>query len=99
MNRYAPPAVGTRSPCAYPRLRAGLERSTGEYSFDPDLLRHRRHAAERRDEIRRLEAATCAMMARLDRWARATRDLLNILDAIGKAGAGFKSLVTLAEKN
>ena len=76
-----------------------LERSTGEYSFDPDLLRHRRHAAEKRDEIRRLEAATCAMMARLDRWARATRDLLNILDAIGKAGAGFKSLVTLAERN
>src|SRR5262245_9748526 len=32
------------------------------------------------------------MVARLDRLARSTRDLLNILDAIGKAGAGFKSL-------
>jgi Resolvase, N terminal domain len=30
--------------------------------------------------------------ARLDRLARSTRDLLNILDAITKAGAGFKSL-------
>jgi DNA invertase Pin-like site-specific DNA recombinase len=33
------------------------------------------------------------MAARLDRFARSTRDLLNILDtSIGKAGAGFKSL-------
>jgi DNA invertase Pin-like site-specific DNA recombinase len=29
---------------------------------------------------------------RLDRLARSTRDLLNILDAVAKAGAGFKSL-------
>jgi DNA invertase Pin-like site-specific DNA recombinase len=32
------------------------------------------------------------MVTRLDRLARSTRDLLNILDAIGKAGAAFKSL-------
>ena len=32
------------------------------------------------------------VVTRLDRLARSTRDLLNILDAIGKAGAGFKSL-------
>jgi DNA invertase Pin-like site-specific DNA recombinase len=31
-------------------------------------------------------------VTRLDRLARSTRDLLNFLDAIGKAGAGFKSL-------
>ena len=30
--------------------------------------------------------------ARLDRLARSTRDLLNILDTIAKAGAGFRSL-------
>ena len=29
---------------------------------------------------------------RLDRLARSTRDLLNILDEIGKAGAGFRSI-------
>jgi DNA invertase Pin-like site-specific DNA recombinase len=29
---------------------------------------------------------------RLDRLARSTRDLLNVLDAVGKAGAGFRSL-------
>jgi DNA invertase Pin-like site-specific DNA recombinase len=32
------------------------------------------------------------MVTRLDRLARSTRDLLNIRDAIGKAGAGFRSL-------
>ena len=32
------------------------------------------------------------MVTRLDRLARSTRDLLNILDDIAKRGAGFKSL-------
>ena len=32
------------------------------------------------------------MVTRLDRLARSIRDLLNILDAVGKAGAAFKSL-------
>jgi DNA invertase Pin-like site-specific DNA recombinase len=32
------------------------------------------------------------IVTRLDRLARSTRDLLNILDAIAKAGATFKSL-------
>src|SRR5437763_16469382 len=32
------------------------------------------------------------MVTRLDRLARSTRDLVNILDAVAKADAGFKSL-------
>ena len=32
------------------------------------------------------------VVTRLDRLARSTRDLLNILDAVAKAGASFKSL-------
>jgi DNA invertase Pin-like site-specific DNA recombinase len=32
------------------------------------------------------------IVTRLDRLARSTRDLLNILDTVGKAGAGFKSI-------
>ena len=32
------------------------------------------------------------LVTRLDRLARSTRDLLNVLDRIGKAGAAFKSL-------
>jgi DNA invertase Pin-like site-specific DNA recombinase len=42
--------------------------------------------------LKRLEPGDVLMVTRLDRLARSTRDLLNILDAIGKAGAGFKSL-------
>lgn len=32
------------------------------------------------------------LVTRLDRLARSTRDLLNVLDSIAKAGAGFRSL-------
>ena len=32
------------------------------------------------------------IVTRLDRLARSTRDLLNVLDAVAKAGAGFRSL-------
>jgi DNA invertase Pin-like site-specific DNA recombinase len=32
------------------------------------------------------------LVTRLDRLARSTRDLLNVLDAVARAGAGFKSL-------
>jgi DNA invertase Pin-like site-specific DNA recombinase len=42
--------------------------------------------------LKRLEAGDVLMVTRLDRLARSTRDLLNILDTIAKAGAGFKSL-------
>src|SRR5260370_27799747 len=42
--------------------------------------------------IRRLEPGDVLIVTRLDRLARSTRDLLNILDAVGKAGADFKSL-------
>jgi hypothetical protein len=33
-----------------------------------------------------------AIVTRLDRLARSTRDLLNVLDAVAKAKAGFRSL-------
>jgi DNA invertase Pin-like site-specific DNA recombinase len=36
------------------------------------------------------------IVTKLDRLARSTRDLLNTLDAIGKAGATFRSLVIAA---
>ena len=42
--------------------------------------------------LRRIEHGDVLMVTRLDRLARSTRDLLNILDAIARAGAGFKSL-------
>src|SRR5499433_2562317 len=42
--------------------------------------------------IGRLEPGDVVVVTRLDRLARSTRDLLNVLDQIGKRGAGFKSL-------
>jgi DNA invertase Pin-like site-specific DNA recombinase len=48
--------------------------------------------AELAKVLKRLGDGDVLMVTRLDRLARSTRDLLNILDTISKAGAGFKSL-------
>src|ERR1700692_4562815 len=45
--------------------------------------------------LRRLDEGDVLMVTRLDRLARSTRDLLNILDAVAKAGAGFRSLADI----
>jgi len=58
------------------------EKASGAKTDRPELAK----------AIRRLEAGDVLIVTRLDRLARSTRDLLNILDAVGKAGAGFKSL-------
>jgi len=42
--------------------------------------------------IRRLDAGDVLVVTRLDRLARSTRDLLNVLDELAKRGAGFRSL-------
>jgi DNA invertase Pin-like site-specific DNA recombinase len=53
-------------------------------------------AAGRRPQLEKLlrviSEGDVVLVTRLDRLARSTRDLLNILDKIGKAGAQFKSL-------
>src|SRR5215469_337838 len=41
---------------------------------------------------RKLEPGDVLVVARLDRLARSTRDLLNVLATIGERGAGFRSL-------
>ena len=48
--------------------------------------------AELAKVLTRLDTGDVLIVTRLDRWARSTRDLLNILDDIAKRGAGFKSL-------
>ena len=58
------------------------EKASGAKSDRPELAK----------AIRRLEPGDVLIVTRLDRLARSTRDLLNILDAVGKAGAGFRSL-------
>lgn len=50
---------------------------------------------DRRELARLIEALTegdTLLVTRLDRLARSTRDLLNTLDAVARAGAGFRSL-------
>ena len=42
--------------------------------------------------LKRLDTGDVLIITRLDRLARSTRDLLNILDDIAKRGAGFRSL-------
>ena len=48
--------------------------------------------AQLRRAIDQLAAGDVLMVTRLDRLARSTRDLLNILDTITRKGAGFRSL-------
>lgn len=42
--------------------------------------------------LKSLGAGDTLLVTRLDRLARSTRDLLNIIDTIAKAGAGFRSI-------
>ena len=58
------------------------EKASGARSDRPELAK----------VIGRLEPGDVLVVTRLDRLARSTRDLLNVLDEIGKRGAGFKSL-------
>ena len=58
------------------------ERVSGAVSDRPELAKL----------LKRLEPGDVLVVTRLDRLARSTRDLLNILDTVAKAGAGFKSL-------
>src|SRR5499427_9240473 len=62
--------------------RIFAEKISGAYSDRPQLAK----------TIAALAEGDCLVVCKLDRLARSTRDLLNTLDAIGKAGATFKSL-------
>src|SRR3954447_16933897 len=48
--------------------------------------------AELAKVIGRLESDDVLVVTRLDRLARSTRDLLNVIDAVSQRGAGFRSL-------
>ena len=62
--------------------RVYSEKLSGAYADRPQLAR----------AIQALSNGETLVVCKLDRLARSTRDLLNTLDAIGKAGATFKSL-------
>jgi DNA invertase Pin-like site-specific DNA recombinase len=65
------------------RLRVGLPGESVRCRFRPEGAGPAGSEIERGDTV---------IVTRLDRLARSTRDLLNILDEIGKAGAGFRSI-------
>jgi DNA invertase Pin-like site-specific DNA recombinase len=58
------------------------EKASGAKTDRPELAK----------AIRRLESGDVLVVTRLDRLARSTRDLLNVLAAVGERGAGFRSL-------
>jgi len=58
------------------------EKMSGARSDRPELAK----------VLKRLTTGDVLIVTRLDRLARSTRDLLNILDDIANRGAGFKSL-------
>jgi DNA invertase Pin-like site-specific DNA recombinase len=62
--------------------RVYSEKLSGAYADRPQLAK----------ALGALGAGDCLVVCKLDRLARSTRDLLNTLDTIGKAGATFKSL-------
>jgi DNA invertase Pin-like site-specific DNA recombinase len=62
--------------------RVYSEKQSGTYTERPQLAK----------AIAALAEGDCLVVCKLDRLARSTRDLLNTLDAIGKAHATFKSL-------
>jgi DNA invertase Pin-like site-specific DNA recombinase len=63
-------------------VKAYSEKISGARSDRPQLAKL----------LKALGEGDTVVVTRLDRLARSTRDLLNILDAIAKAGAAFKSL-------
>jgi DNA invertase Pin-like site-specific DNA recombinase len=62
--------------------RIFAEKMSGAYADRPQLAK----------AIAALGQGDTLIVVKLDRLARSTRDLLNTLDAIGKAGATFRSL-------
>jgi DNA invertase Pin-like site-specific DNA recombinase len=83
--------VSTKDQSLAPQIEA-LRAAGCERIFKEKVSGARSDRPELAKAIRTLEPGDTFIVARLDRLARSTRDLLNTLDAVGKAGASFKSL-------
>jgi DNA invertase Pin-like site-specific DNA recombinase len=74
--------------CSDPKLQA----ASCDKVFRETASGAKTDRAQLRKAIASLGQGDILVVTRLDRLARSTRDLLNTIDAIAKAGAGFKSL-------
>jgi DNA invertase Pin-like site-specific DNA recombinase len=72
--------------------QAALRDAGCERIFSEKVSGARTDRAQLAKAIATLGAGDQLVVTRLDRLARSTRDLLNVLDAVAKAGATFRSL-------
>src|SRR5262249_8414268 len=80
------------APPSLPRALARSRASGGGLQNATTLDRAHGPAPLRKLKVSRGNLGDVLMSTRLERLARSTRDLLNILDTVGKAGATFKSI-------
>jgi DNA invertase Pin-like site-specific DNA recombinase len=73
------------------RARGHLARS-GRSVFKEKISGAASNRAQLHRLLKTIDAGDAVLVTRLDRLARSTRDLLNVLDKITKAGATFRSL-------
>jgi DNA invertase Pin-like site-specific DNA recombinase len=86
-------------PCEHPRTGPHLTGQIAELQaagcariYSEKASGARGDRAELARVIKRLQPGDVLVVTRLDRLARSTRDLLNVLEAVKQAGAGFRSL-------
>jgi DNA invertase Pin-like site-specific DNA recombinase len=83
--------VSTREQCLNGQL-AELQAAGCGRVYSEKASGARGDRTELRKVVDRLQPGDVLVVTRLDRLARSTRDLLNVLDAVKQAGAGFRSL-------
>jgi DNA invertase Pin-like site-specific DNA recombinase len=83
--------VSTREQCFNGQL-AELQAAGCAKVYSEKASGARGDRTELRKVIDRLQPGDVLVVTRLDRLARSTRDLLNVLENVKQAGAGFRSL-------
>jgi DNA invertase Pin-like site-specific DNA recombinase len=83
--------VSTREQCLNGQL-AELQAAGCAKVYSEKASGARGDRTELRKVINRLQPGDVLVVTRLDRLARSTRDLLNVLDSVKQACAGFRSL-------
>ena len=81
--RWAVLGCTARGACRCGRSQTFRGKALGCFRYQPKELAR---------VLAKLGPGDVLLVTRLDRLARSTRDLLNVLDTVGEAGAGFRSL-------